>query len=115
MAAADADRYQGFERPLLFEAFADRCYADDGSLVLRPSGHGALLDNLAEIGGDIVFIKNIDNVTIAGQTAPSPITIVGNTVQITSSGGVSFRAHRTGAASSAVTSNRPRPRSARTV
>src|SRR5207244_5708624 len=31
--------------------------------------------------------KNVNNVTIAGQTAPSPITIIGNTVQITSSGG----------------------------
>jgi hypothetical protein len=36
--------------------------AADGRLVLRPSGHGALLVNLSAIGGDIVFIKNIDNV-----------------------------------------------------
>ncbi len=36
--------------------------ADDGRLVLRPSGHGALLENLIELRGDIVFIKNIDNV-----------------------------------------------------
>jgi hypothetical protein len=36
--------------------------ADDGSLVLRPSGHGALLESLVELPGDIVFIKNIDNV-----------------------------------------------------
>ena len=36
--------------------------ADDGLLVLRPSGHGALLANLAETGGDLVFVKNIDNV-----------------------------------------------------
>ncbi len=36
--------------------------ADDGALVLRPSGHGALLVNLAELGGDIVFLKNVDNV-----------------------------------------------------
>ena len=36
--------------------------ADDGGLVLRPSGHGALLESLAEFSGDIVFIKNIDNV-----------------------------------------------------
>jgi hypothetical protein len=35
---------------------------DDGGLVLRPSGHGALLENLVETGGDIVFVKNIDNV-----------------------------------------------------
>lgn len=33
----------------------------DGRLLLRPSGHGALLDNLAATGGDIVFVKNIDN------------------------------------------------------
>ena len=34
----------------------------DGRLLLRPSGHGALLDNLRSSRGDIVFIKNIDNV-----------------------------------------------------
>ncbi|MDB5105165.1 MAG: hypothetical protein JWP91_2854 [Fibrobacteres bacterium] len=34
----------------------------DNSLCLRPGGHGALLENLFHTGGDIVFIKNIDNV-----------------------------------------------------
>jgi hypothetical protein len=34
----------------------------DGTLLFRPGGHGALLQNLSEIGEDIVFIKNIDNV-----------------------------------------------------
>jgi len=34
----------------------------DGSLLFRPGGHGALLDNLNEIKGDIIFVKNIDNV-----------------------------------------------------
>lgn len=34
----------------------------DGSLLFRPGGHGALLENLNEIDGDIIFIKNIDNV-----------------------------------------------------
>ncbi len=33
-----------------------------GSLVLRPAGHGALLDNLAALGADLVLIKNVDNV-----------------------------------------------------
>jgi hypothetical protein len=33
-----------------------------GSLVFRPAGHGALLENLKDLEGDIVFIKNIDNV-----------------------------------------------------
>lgn len=36
---------------------------DDGSLLFRPAGHGALIENLDAIDADIVFIKNIDNVT----------------------------------------------------
>lgn len=35
---------------------------DDGSLLFRPGGHGALIENLNEIDADIIFIKNIDNV-----------------------------------------------------
>ncbi len=35
---------------------------EDGTLLLRPGGHGALLANLEAIGGDLVVIKNIDNV-----------------------------------------------------
>jgi hypothetical protein len=38
--------------------FRDR----SGKIVFRPGGHGALLKNLNAIDGDIVFIKNIDNV-----------------------------------------------------
>lgn len=34
----------------------------DGEIVFRPSGHGALIENLGELDADIVFIKNIDNV-----------------------------------------------------
>lgn len=34
----------------------------DGSLLFRPGGHGALIDNLNELDTDIIFIKNIDNV-----------------------------------------------------
>ena len=34
----------------------------DGSLLFRPGGHGALIENLNEIEADVVFIKNIDNV-----------------------------------------------------
>lgn len=34
----------------------------DGTLLLRPAGHGALLRNLQALSGDIVVIKNIDNV-----------------------------------------------------
>lgn len=35
---------------------------DDGSLLFRPAGHGALIENLNDIAADILFIKNIDNV-----------------------------------------------------
>jgi hypothetical protein len=33
-----------------------------GRLLFRPAGHGALIENLNDLRGDIVFIKNIDNV-----------------------------------------------------
>ena len=35
---------------------------DDGRLLFRPGGHGALIQNLSDLDSDIVFIKNIDNV-----------------------------------------------------
>ncbi len=34
----------------------------DGSLLFRPGGHGALLENLTDLDADLIFIKNIDNV-----------------------------------------------------
>ncbi len=36
---------------------------DQGRLVFRPAGHGALLYNLNDLDADLVFIKNIDNVS----------------------------------------------------
>lgn len=35
---------------------------NDGSLLFRPGGHGALIENLNDLDADIVFIKNIDNI-----------------------------------------------------
>jgi hypothetical protein len=35
---------------------------EDGSLLFRPGGHGALIENLNDIETDIIFIKNVDNV-----------------------------------------------------
>jgi len=41
----------------------NRPFRDErGRLVFRPGGHGALLDNLDDLKGDLIFIKNIDNV-----------------------------------------------------
>jgi len=34
----------------------------DSSLLFRPGGHGALIENLNDLDADIIFIKNIDNV-----------------------------------------------------
>lgn len=34
----------------------------DGSLVFRPGGHGALLENMNKLDADLIFVKNIDNV-----------------------------------------------------
>jgi len=36
---------------------------NNGKLVFRPAGHGALIENLNKIDSDIIFIKNIDNIT----------------------------------------------------
>lgn len=34
----------------------------DGTLLFRPAGHGALIENLNDINADMIFIKNIDNI-----------------------------------------------------
>lgn len=36
---------------------------NNGRLLFRPGGHGALIENLGQLDADIVFIKNIDNVS----------------------------------------------------
>ena len=38
---------------------------EDGSILFRPAGHGALLENLNALNNDLVFIKNIDNIVVA--------------------------------------------------
>ena len=35
---------------------------EDGSIMLRPGGHGSLLMNLNDLTADLIFVKNIDNV-----------------------------------------------------
>ncbi len=42
---------------------------DNGNLVFRPGGHGALIENLNDIDATVVFIKNIDNVVPDSQRA----------------------------------------------
>ncbi|NDV82670.1 DUF4301 family protein [Bacteroides sp. 51] len=40
----------------------NRPFRDNGKLLFRPGGHGALIENLNDLDADIIFIKNIDNV-----------------------------------------------------
>lgn len=44
---------------------------EDGSILLRPGGHGALIENLNDLESDMVFIKNIDNVVPDRIKAPT--------------------------------------------
>lgn len=37
---------------------------EDGSILFRPGGHGALIENLNDQDADVIFIKNIDNVVV---------------------------------------------------
>ena len=36
---------------------------ESGQMIFRPAGHGALIHNLQHADADVIFIKNIDNVT----------------------------------------------------
>lgn len=37
-------------------------YRENGNLLFRPGGHGALIENLNDLDSEVVFIKNIDNI-----------------------------------------------------
>lgn len=43
----------------------------NGSILFRPGGHGALIENLNDLKEEIVFIKNIDNVVPEHHAAPT--------------------------------------------
>jgi hypothetical protein len=43
----------------------------DGTLLFRPGGHGALIENLNRMDADVIFIKNIDNVVPDHLKAPT--------------------------------------------
>ncbi|KAA2219551.1 DUF4301 family protein [Maribacter flavus] len=52
----------------------------DGTVLFRPGGHGALIENLNEQDADVIFIKNIDNVAVmqdAKAVADSKKTLAG--------------------------------------
>jgi hypothetical protein len=45
-----------------FTADGEMAVCEDGEILRRPAGHGALLENLNAVDAEIIFIKNIDNV-----------------------------------------------------
>lgn len=58
---------------------------NNGELVFRPGGHGALIRNLNDIDTDVVFIKNIDNVvpdSLRGATLHYKMVIAGYLMQL---------------------------------
>lgn len=55
--------YQDHSTDTLAVDLENRPFRDDaGNLLFRPGGHGALLENLNNLQGDLIYIKNIDNV-----------------------------------------------------
>jgi hypothetical protein len=68
LAVAFSEQSRATDTLALDEAGRPARGADD-RLLLRPSGHGALLANLEATGGDLVLIKNIDNVLPASRHA----------------------------------------------
>lgn len=58
---------------------------DDGSILFRPGGHGALIENLNDQVADIIFIKNIDNVAVskyADDVAESKKILAGHLLKV---------------------------------
>jgi len=47
---------------IAFDQEGNPCYNESKDLITRPSGHGALLENLNKIDADLIFIRNIDNI-----------------------------------------------------
>ena len=48
-------------------------FRENGQLVFRPGGHGALIENLNDLVADIIFVKNIDNVVPDAMKNPTII------------------------------------------
>jgi hypothetical protein len=46
---------------------------ENGQLVFRPGGHGALIENLNDLDADVIFIKNIDNVVPDSRKEPTTV------------------------------------------
>ena len=56
---------------IAFDSEQNPVLLDNGDILTRPSGHGALLENLNTIQSDLIFIKNIDNIQHYAKSAES--------------------------------------------
>ena len=55
--------YQNRKTDVLAVDIANKPFRDENvKLLFRPGGHGALIENLNGLDGDVIFVKNIDNV-----------------------------------------------------
>ncbi len=50
------------DTPAIYEDDHSWARDENGNFLLRPAGHGALIENLNDTDADMVFVKNIDNV-----------------------------------------------------
>jgi hypothetical protein len=50
------------DTPATYKETGNWARLEDDTLLFRPAGHGALIENLNQIDADVVFVKNIDNV-----------------------------------------------------
>jgi hypothetical protein len=74
---------------LALDARGEAARTPEGRLLLRPSGHGALLDNLQATAADLVVLRNIDNVLPQARRkghAPWRLALVGLLAELADSG-----------------------------
>ena len=60
-------------------------FRENGEMVFRPGGHGALIQNLNDLDAQVVFIKNIDNVvpdTLRGDTLKYKKVLAGYLIEL---------------------------------
>lgn len=60
---------------------------DEGKLLFRPAGHGALIENIGDIDADLIYVKTIDNVTtdaLRGDTVMYKSALAGILVELQS-------------------------------
>lgn len=60
-------------------------FRENGKMIFRPGGHGALIENLNDLTADVIFIKNIDNVvpdSLKAQTVTYKKAIAGLLIKL---------------------------------